>query len=147
VAVSQNGYRANDLSRTRIWAIPGADRRVRLRKGPPGRLLVQLAGWFHQWIEPIDEGQLDDWGYAARPIRGSVTLSNHASGTAIDLNALRHPLGVRGTFTRRQVTLIHHKLADLDFCVRWGGDFEHRADEMHWEIIADVARCRRALRH
>ena len=61
-------------------------------------LLVTFAAEFHEHIEPIDEGQLDDWGYCFRNVRGSSdNLSNHSSGTAIDLNATKHPLGHAGT--------------------------------------------------
>jgi len=146
VPVSQNGYIANDISRTKIWDIPGTDRRVRLRKGPPGQLLVELAAWYHVRVEPIDQGQLDDWGYAERTIRGGTSLSNHASGTAIDLNALRHPLGASGTFQAWQVQRIRRWLRTRHYCVRWGGDYSRRKDEMHWEIVRDVEACRRNLR-
>lgn len=146
MAVSQNGYIANDITRTRMWDIPGTDRRVRLRKGPPGRLLVEFAGWFHRHIEPIDQGQLDDWGYAARRIAGSRELSNHASGTALDINALKHPSGVQGTFSKRHTALIRYWLKVHDGCVRWGGDYQHSVDPMHFEIVRDVSACRRVLR-
>ena len=144
--VSQNGYIANDIDRTRVWTIPGADRRVRLRFGAPGLLLVELAAFFDMFVEPIDVGQLDDWGYAERPIRGGSSLSNHASGTAIDLNATRHPLGKRGTFDATQEGLIRSWLRGHNGCVRGGGDYKNRADEMHFEIVKDVDDCRRALR-
>jgi len=146
VPVSQNGYTANDISLTRVYEIPGTDRRVRLRKGPAGELLVEFAAWFHVRIEPIDRGQLDDWGYAERPIRGGTSLSNHASGSAIDLNALRHPLGASGTFQAWQVQRIRRWLRTRHYCVRWGGDYSRRKDEMHWEIVRDVEACRRNLR-
>lgn len=146
MTVSQNGYRALRPDLTRVYTVPGTDRRVRLRKGPPGRLLIELAAWFHDRIEPIDVGQLDDWGYAERAIRGATALSNHASGTAIDLNALRHPMGRRGTFTPAQEKMIHRWLTSRNHCVRWGGDFRGRPDEMHWEIVRDVAACKRNLR-
>lgn len=138
MAQSQNGYRANDIDRTKTWTIPGTTRQVRLHAGDAGWLLVHFAAWFHKNVESIDRGQLDDWGYAERPIRGSsTTLSNHASGTAIDLNAVRHPLGVRGTFTGRQVKAIRSQLREYDGVIRWGGDYQNRADEMHFEIVGD----------
>ncbi len=34
-------------------------------------LLVNFAKEFHESVEPIDEGQLDDWGYAFRMTRSS----------------------------------------------------------------------------
>lgn len=147
---SQNGFPANDVSLTKVWSIPGTERTVRLKRGACGKLLVDLAAKFHRAVEPIDDGQLDDWGYAERPIRGSSTeLSNHASGTAIDLNATRHPLGKRGTFTPIQVANIHALLEQYDGCIRWGGDYSGRPDEMHFEInrpLEDVSRVAQGLR-
>lgn len=96
-------------------------------------ILVNFTLQFHNTVEPIDKGQLDDWGYAYRPIRGTtVHLSNHASGTAIDLNATKHPLGASGTFTKAQEAKIRELCKT--FGLRWGGDYEVRKDEMHFEI-------------
>jgi hypothetical protein len=142
MAVSQNGYVANDISRTQSWKIPGTDRAIRLRKGSPGELLVRFAAWFDKNVEDIEAGQLDDWGYAERNIRGSdITVSNHASGTAMDLNSSKHPLGVRNTFTQAQMVKIRTELKRYEGCIRWGGDYANRPDEMHFEIVRDPAAC------
>lgn len=77
------------------------------------------------------------WGWADRAIRGSSVVSNHASGTAIDLNAPKHPLGASGTFTSKQVRAIRAILKDFPE-VRWGGDYTGRKDEMHFEIRKGV---------
>lgn len=143
--VSQNGYPANDVNLTSVRRIPGTERDIRVRKGPAGDLLLWVAGQFDARVENIDGGQLDDWGYAEREIRGGVELSNHASGTAIDLNAPRHPLGASGTFSRAQVKAIHRILSQAGYCVRWGGDYRGRKDEMHFEVNASEAACRKAL--
>jgi hypothetical protein len=135
---SQNGWPANDVSRTSVELIPGTDRKIRLVKGDGGWLLRRLAAWFDKHIESVDGGVYDDWGYAERPIRGSsTTLSNHASGTAIDLNATRHPLGVRNTFSNAQEDAIRAHLREYGGVIRWGGDYANRADEMHFEINRD----------
>lgn len=135
MTTSQNGWPANDITLTKVWDIPGTERRIRLEKGDAGFILVDFFAWFDEVIERIDEGQLDDWGYAERPIRGSTTtLSNHASGTAGDMNALKHGLGLVGTFEPWQVILIRAKLKEYDGCIRWGGDYAGRKDEMHFEI-------------
>jgi len=141
MAKSQNGYSANDVNQTQVWRIPGTVRDVRLRKGDAGYLLTHLAAWFDKHVEDIEAGQLDDWGYASRTIRGSSTdLSNHASGTAIDLNATKHPLGKRNTFTAQQAAAIRTQLKVYDGAIRWGGDYVNRADEMHFEINASAAK-------
>lgn len=141
MAVSQNGYTANVIDLTQVWTIPGTVRTIRLRKGAPGFLLVHFAAWFDKNIEDIEAGQLDDWGYAERVIRDGVELSNHASGTAEDLNATKHPLGVRNTFTAAQAAKIRAQLLVYEGCIRWGGDYVNRPDEMHFEIVRDVAAC------
>jgi hypothetical protein len=84
-------------------------------------------------VEPIDGGTLDDWGYCFRNVRGTTDkLSNHASGTAIDLNATKHPLGHAGTFTVMQTVLI--QALCKKYGIKWGGDYKGRKDEMHFEI-------------
>lgn len=132
---SQNGWPANDITLTKVWTIPGTTRTIRLEKGDAGYLLTDFLAWFHVSVEPIDLGIFDDWGYAERPIRGSTTtLSNHASGTGADVNATRHPLGVENTFLVWQREAIRKKLKDYDGCIRWGGDYTGRKDDMHFEI-------------
>lgn len=95
-------------------------------------LLLAFAKYFNDNIEPIAGGTYDDWGYAYRNVRGATKdLSNHASGTAIDINSTQHPLGARDTFTPQQEILIRAECKRLG--MRWGGDFT-RSDEMHFEI-------------
>ena len=87
---------------------------------------------FNEKVEKIDKGQ-DDWGFAFRQVRGSTDmLSNHASGTAVDVNALKHPLNAKGTFRPEQETVIR-ELCNK-YGLRWGGDYKNRKDEMHFEI-------------
>lgn len=136
MATSQNGYMANNANMTTLYTV-GKGRTIRLTKGAPGQMLADFADWFDKNIEDIDAGQLDDWGYAERDIRGSDEVSNHASGTAMDLNATRHPLGASGTFTPVQTAKIRTKLKHYQGCIRWGGDYQNRKDEMHFEINRD----------
>lgn len=141
---SQNGWPAPPRRR-RTWIVPGTGRHLVLEDGPAGFLLVHLALWFHERIEAIDVGEWDDWGYNFRPIRGAtITLSNHSSGTAVDLNATRHPLGVRGSIKDLLlVARIHVRLAFYRRLIAWGGDWHGRADEMHWEIVGTRAKVAR----
>ena len=133
---SQNGWPANDVSRTQSYKVPGSARAVRCVKGDAGELLTLVAAWVHANVEPIDHDRVpDDWGYAERPIRGSsTTLSNHASGTAIDFNAEQHPLGVHGTWSTSERTKVNAMLNLLDGTVRWGDNYSGRKDGMHFEI-------------
>jgi hypothetical protein len=141
--VSQNGYSANDRSVIASYTVPGTTRKLALRKGDVSVVLLDFAAWFDANIERIDTGPLDDWAYAERNIRGSsTTLSNHASGTAMDLNATAHQLGRYNTFNKAQIALIERKLKEYKGVIRWGHDYSGRKDEMHFEINAGAAAVR-----
>jgi hypothetical protein len=137
IMLSQNGWRVLQAGETHQWLIPDTGRWVRLHPGPAGFVLAHLALWFSEKVERLGVDAWDDWGYAYRPIRGqSSGFSNHASGTALDLNATKHPLGVRGTFTLEQQSRIRGRLERVyRDAIRWGGDYQNRADEMHFEIV------------
>ena len=132
---SSNGWPASkDPAEIGIksFKVPGTDLKIRCaKKAAP--LLIGLASEFHETIEPIDKGTLDDWGYAFRMIRGSTdSLSNHSSGTAIDLNATKHPLGKENTFSPENAAKCI-ALAKKYGC-KWGGTYRNRKDGMHFEI-------------
>lgn len=137
MAVSQNGWSANDRSVIASYDLPGG--RVALRAGPAGQLLAWCGRRWHTEVEPLLWPGC--WGYAERPIRGGVQLSNHASGTALDLCAPRHPLGTdpSSNFTSGQVGAVHRIVGDTGGAVRWGGDYVGRKDGMHLEINAPAA--------
>lgn len=137
MATSQNGYPVFTSSTDPgLVAIPDVAGRV--RRGDVAEVFMYLIERFDREVEDVDEARgqpQDDWGYAFRPIRGQSTgYSNHSSATAVDLNATRHPIGRRGTFSAKQVNAIHNILNDLDGVIRWGGDYSGRPDEMHFEI-------------
>ena len=145
MATSQNGYRANDRSLIASYKVPGG--KISMRKGDVATVLSYVANRFHSEVEPLKWP--GNWGYAERKIRGGSSLSNHASGTAIDLNAPAHYLGARGTFSAGQVRAIRRILNDCGGVIRWGGDYRGRKDEMHFEInagTAAVARVAKAIR-
>jgi hypothetical protein len=145
---SQNGWRAlTPTSRLLYtWTVPGDGTRLRLRQGPAGFLLIHLATRFDKQVENLREPLLDDWGYAYRPIRGFVELSNHASGTAIDLNATDHPLGAENTFTPTEEATVNRLLKKYEGCIRWGGNYQNRKDEMHFELDRTLKECRKVAR-
>ena len=62
-------------------------------------------------------------------------LSNHSSGTAIDLNAIKHPLGKSNTFNKDQRNMIN--LLITKYGLAWGGNYKKRKDDMHFEIALD----------
>lgn len=149
MATSINGWPANNPSLIASQLIPGTQVKVRVRADAPGLLLLEVASAFDRLVEDIDNvrGGLDDWGYAERPIRGGSATSNHASGTAVDIDALRHPFQKKGTFTKAQVATIHTILKAALGVVDWGGDWTSPVDEMHIEIAPGktMQDCQRAL--
>ena len=141
MATSQNGWPVIPTGADpRLVAIPKIAGRV--RAGDVATVLAYLVARFDAEVEDVDAGA-DDWGYAYRPIAGKDSgFSNHASGTAIDLNATQHPLAARGTFTLAQTAALRRILAVINrdaVIVRWGGDYTGRADEMHFEIVGTPA--------
>jgi hypothetical protein len=143
---SYNGYPASkDPAAINIKSYPvrGTDRKLRCAESV-GPLLAAFAAEFHELIEPIDEGTFDDWGYAYRMVRGDATkLSCHSSGTAIDLNATKHPLGKAGTFPIEKVPML--KALAKKYGLKWGGDFKSRKDDMHFEICITPAKAKELI--
>ena len=135
MATSQNGWTVHE-DQTDLVALGYVTGRV--RGGAVHTNFNDFCSWFNRNIEPIRRA--DSWGWAYRPIRGKTDgYSNHSSGTAIDLNATTHPLGKWNTFTAGQRARIRAKLRDYEGAVRWGGDYQNRPDDMHFEINADAA--------
>lgn len=150
MAKSQNGWIALVPGSTLLyqWYVPGTQRHFLLRNGSAGFILCHFILWFHETIEKLNrKGEVwDDWAYAYRPVRNAQDLSNHASGTAVDLNATRHPLGKVGTFRYKirgkyASFRIRTRLRLYNQCIRWGGMYDNRKDEMHFEIDASLRVC------
>lgn len=105
-----------------------------------------------QWIEPVKgqrwqvykqaapafEGLLTDLaklgytptssgGFNYRNIRGGDRLSQHAFGTAIDINALANQLGQSTTDIPQAAQLA------AKYGLEWGGNWKGRPDPMHFE--------------
>lgn len=108
-----------------------------LRSGDVATVLLWIAQQWHKRVRPLtqDEGI---WGYNYRPVRGGSTLSNHSSGTAIDLSSAVFPMGSRN-MTAAQRAAARAIAAEADV-VRWGGEWSGSGvDEMHYEINASAA--------
>ena len=125
----------SDPRLTTIEPVPG--RKFRVRKGDVATVFDWLIRRFHNEVEPITEGPvLDDWSYNYRIVVGGTSLSNHASATAVDLNADDHPFNTAATsnFSSAQIDAIRRILAgtvvDGQPVIRW----LDRHDPMHFEI-------------
>ena len=150
MATSQNGFPALEWGDPKLhrWLVPGTNRYFVLRNGSAGFLLCHFILWFHKKVERLNlPGDVwDEWAYAYRPVRGSTSgLSNHASGTAVDLNATKYPLGTTHMKYWRMLR-IRARLLMYRKCIRWGGDYEGRKDQMHFEINRPLRGCERVAR-
>ncbi len=139
MATSQNGWglttsanlNKSPFPGTNIVPVPGT------RAGNVSVILHYVGQEFNKRVEPLVNPGC--WGYANKKIGSTNVWSNHASATAIDLNAPKHPLGKSGTFTAAQVAQIRAILNYLEGSVRWLEGF----DEMHFEIVANEAEVNR----
>src|SRR5690242_8167860 len=143
---SQNGWPVVADSAVTDQAIFGVEFPNGWLKGDVDVVFTYLIGRLHHEVEPIDGHTPRPpltpggcWGWFVKRIEGSDSISNHASGTAIDYNAPAHPMGSRNTYGEADRAKIRAILADLDGVVRWGGDYTGRPDDMHFEIHADRA--------
>lgn len=134
------------------WTVPFTGRepvRLTVRRGSVGLTLVHAAMFWDESVERLDlPGPRDDWSIAFRPIRQGTVPSNHSSGTAIDLNATRHPRGVsiHKTFTPAQIAALNRylKAPVRDGLLTWGGWWPSNdssstpPDGMHIEVAVGV---------
>ena len=139
MASSQNGWPVlsgySDNKLTRSPYITG-----KILKGDVEWILNDFGSWFNANIENLNVGVDDDWGFAPRNIAGSIFISNHASGTAWDWNAVRHPQ-FRDTMDDAKEAKIRQRLKRYSGALRWGGDYRTgRLDQMHFEINVTPAR-------
>jgi hypothetical protein len=137
VATSQNGWPASadrsviNVARFEVHGVsfPGG-----VRTGDAATVLGYVVDRFHEEVEPLVPGWC--WGHYYREVTGGRALSNHASGTAVDVNAPDHGYGDRNTFLPWQQDVIHDIIGAVGHTVRWGGDYSRTPDDMHFEINA-----------
>jgi D-alanyl-D-alanine carboxypeptidase len=111
-----------------------AGRSFRFRPGPTAVVLTDFVKRFDATVERIRRGDLDDWSFARRTVAGTAAVwSEHAAGTALDLNALTHPRGRSDSFTARRRRALNRLLDRYDGVIGWGGAFAN-PDEMHFQI-------------
>ena len=140
------------------WSDPRLD--TKLIPGVPTRslklrrevlpLFLALAKDYHDTIEPIDVGTLDDWSYSYRDARYSSSWSDHASGTAIDLNASKEGwLGMNNykwwsapsRYRAAQALKARYEVVMWGGSKDFGGDYYNGStvDWMHWAIKPGVS--------
>lgn len=95
-----------------------------------GLLTDLVAAGLHVPTGPVM--QAGDWGYEARNVRGSSSLSFHAYGLAIDVDAPHNGMTTSHPFSTtfpHNTTAIAHKWG-----CEWGGEWSGRVDPMHLEV-------------
>lgn len=147
MATTYNGWQVVEKSHTRVWKIPGSKTTFRLLNGPAAFVLVVFASWFNDQIERLYGGTAwDDWGWSpVRTGRGLTSgISNHCSGTAIDVNALWHTQHKSGTFSAWKRARIAAALRLYSYSlIAWGGLWRpENRDEMHFEIKPGTSKAR-----
>ncbi len=97
----------------------------------------QLKGLWEAWEQSnlLDRVLTYDGSFVPRFIRGSRTvLSNHAFGSAFDINADLNPLGQRPKLVGQRGSVRELVPLANQWGFYWGGHFGSRPDGMHFEI-------------
>ena len=139
---SQNGWPASSVGSEidLVWVpMPGTRQGGFNATREAAPALKAMAEWFNDNVEPIQT--IYGWNY--RTIAGSSKLSNHSSGTAIDINGCYRSdngslvSGCTLPYKERSIpsstdTAITAKAVSLG--LRWGGTYISNPDEMHFEV-------------
>lgn len=97
----------------------------------------QLVALYDAWATAnlLDRILTWDGAFVPRFVRGSRTvLSNHAFGTAFDINASFNPRGTRPALVGRKGCVRELVKIANDHGFYWGGHFSGKPDGMHFEV-------------
>jgi hypothetical protein len=100
----------------------------------------QAAALFKAWQEEGLVAHVLTWGgaYVSRYVRGSrQTLSNHAFGSAFDINVSWNRLGIRPALKGQEGSVRELVSLANQHGFYWGGHYRSRPDGMHFEFPAD----------
>ena len=139
---SINGWPASPdqkLIKVKSFPIDGSVRKVRVCEDA-APILLWVAARFHKTVTSLDPDPLAVWGYNYRPaLQGNGKLSDHASGTAVDLRSDKFPVGT-DKMTLLQKLAVRRILKACDKLIIWGGDYKSAKskDQMHFAIAPGV---------
>jgi len=143
--ISENGWEViTDQSSPKLKVIRLAKSRIPLRlRKEIAPILAHVAYRVDTEVALLriknKPGFQDEGGWNYRKIDGSTKISNHASGTAIDLN-WQSWIQFKKAMSTKQRAAAQDIADDLAEVVRWGGNYTpSRLDEMHWEIRPGVS--------
>ncbi len=97
----------------------------------------QMLALWQAWADASLLNRVLTWdgAFVPRFVRGSRSvLSNHAFGTAFDINASLNPRGTRPPFVGRQGSVRELVTIANDHGFYWGGHFSAKPDGMHFEV-------------
>lgn len=117
-----------------LIGIPGAPSsgKVYLHKLIADQFLELWKAWEREELLPLVKSWAGMW--VPRYIRGSRSvLSNHAFGTAFDINAPWNPLGADPAHVGEEGSVRQLVPLAWEHGFYWGGDFKRRPDGMHFE--------------
>ena len=119
-----------------LQGVPGAPHTggVFFHKAVSDQLVRLFQAWEDAGLLHLVESWAGSW--VPRFIRGSrSTLSNHAFGTAFDINAPWNPLGATPAGRGEKGTVIPLVKLANEHGFFWGGHFRSRPDGMHFEAV------------
>ena len=107
------------------------------------KVAAQVVALFAAWESAGLAGAVLTWAGSFNPrfVRGSRTyLSNHAWGTAFDINAQWNPFGAQPALAGSRGSVRHLVEIANRHGFFWGGHFPRRPDGMHFEAAAALTK-------
>lgn len=132
---TSKGWQVDPTPSLETWPWPGGSGSATTRAGDATTVLRYLAHVYNAEVEPIKEPVLDDWSYNKRRITGGTSWSEHAAGTALDINATDHPYKTTAeqNFTAADLRAVERILGHLEGAVEWLRGW----DPMHFQLAPD----------
>lgn len=132
--ITENGWPQVPATALRKGFVPGLDGvQIELLDGDVYTILAGFLIWFDRNVEDVERnfnnGERDEWGWSRT---NSVWNSNHLSGTAMDVNATKYPMGYYN-MERHKVDKVREGLRLFEGTIFWGRDW-NTPDEMHFQI-------------
>ena len=137
MTTTRNGFTVVKLGSPHLVTITVGGRKFTVKREAATAFKRLLT--FVNAVEPFSEAGYDG-GYAYRAVRGNTQAwSEHAAGTAVDVNASQHPMQYRHQYegwSALQVRMLHWYLATTATgrLFKWGAEFTTRHDPMHFEV-------------
>lgn len=128
---SENGWRMCNRDACVVANPTPYSNTAPVRSGAAATVLNAWLIWYHRNVEPLISPV---WGWSAT---NDVASSNHLSGTALDINAVKYPWGAR-VMPAALKNKVREGLRLFEGNIFWGADWS-RADEMHYQLNGGTA--------